>query len=71
MQTHLDNNLSTQSELMLSLYTTCAVSCVRTACVLIESIQRATTEDATGAWWYSMFCMFSLDVFLVVTIRKS
>lgn len=64
MQTHLDNTTlnncrSTQRELILSLYTTCVVSCVRTACELIEYIQRATTEDATGAWLYSMFCTFS------------
>lgn len=45
------------SELVLSLYSACAVECVKNACELISSIQRATCENATGAWWYSIFCM--------------
>lgn len=33
-----------------------ALKCVRAACDLIHSLSDATTEDATGAWWYGIFC---------------
>jgi hypothetical protein len=52
-------NLSVKSELSHSLRTSRAVVCVKAACELIKSLKRAFTEDATGAWWYSLFCKFS------------
>lgn len=33
-----------------------ALKCVQAACDLIRSLSDATTEDATGAWWYGVFC---------------
>lgn len=30
--------------------------CVQSACDLVESLAWATKQDATGAWWYGVFC---------------
>lgn len=35
-----------------------ALRCVQAACDLIHSLSKATTEDATGAWWYGVFCSY-------------
>ncbi len=36
----------------------CAVMCVQAACDLVTSLAEATSQDATGAWWYGVFCKF-------------
>jgi hypothetical protein len=42
-----------------------ALKCVRAACDLIHSLSEATTEDATGAWWYGVFCEYFLELSVV------
>jgi hypothetical protein len=34
----------------------CAMSCVQAACELSKSIELATTNNLTGAWWFGLFC---------------
>ncbi|KAL2866488.1 uncharacterized protein BJX67DRAFT_372467 [Aspergillus lucknowensis] len=43
-----------------------AVRCVTAACDLIHSLSKATTEDATGAWWYGVFYLISAGIVLVL-----
>lgn len=45
-----------ETELSVTLRTQCALVCVRKTCELVESLRNATTEDATGAWWFTLFC---------------
>ncbi|KAJ5412651.1 uncharacterized protein N7487_007010 [Penicillium crustosum] len=44
-----------------------ALRCVQAACDLIHSLSKATTEDATGAWWYGVFYLISAGIILVLT----
>ncbi|OQD95699.1 hypothetical protein PENSOL_c019G00914 [Penicillium solitum] len=44
-----------------------ALRCVQAACDLIHSLSKATTEDATGAWWYGVFYLISAGIVLVLT----
>ncbi|EAU38806.1 predicted protein [Aspergillus terreus NIH2624] len=43
----------------------CAEGCVQAACDLIESLSKATVQDATGAWWYGVFYLISAGIVLV------
>jgi hypothetical protein len=36
----------------------CSITCVKAAQELIELISITSQTDATGAWWYNIFCMF-------------
>lgn len=33
-----------------------AVACVENACELVRAIEKAAGDQATGAWWWSLFC---------------
>ncbi|SMR58222.1 unnamed protein product [Zymoseptoria tritici ST99CH_1E4] len=44
-----------------------AFICVRTACELALSLQKATQEQATGAWWYSLFYIITCAVIVILT----
>ncbi|KAL4874928.1 fungal-specific transcription factor domain-containing protein [Aspergillus karnatakaensis] len=44
----------------------CASGCVQAACALVHSLSRATTEDATGAWWYGVFYLISAGIILLL-----
>lgn len=45
-----------ENELESVVRSQCAELCVKYACDLVESVARATSEAATGAWWFSLFC---------------
>lgn len=55
---------STRAEngLPTSLAKQCAVQCVKNACKLVTTLKKAIFDNATGAWWYSLFCT-SLSAF--------
>ncbi|RDW83542.1 uncharacterized protein DSM5745_03868 [Aspergillus mulundensis] len=44
----------------------CAAGCVQAACDLIESLSRATMQDASGAWWYGIFYLISAGFILLL-----
>ncbi|KAF6805953.1 fungal specific transcription factor domain-containing protein [Colletotrichum sojae] len=44
----------------------CAEVCVRYACELVESVSRATSEAATGAWWFSLFYLITSGVIIIL-----
>ena len=38
----------------------CATFCVKVTCELAKAIELGTMEDATGAWWFGMFCKWPI-----------
>ncbi|KAH6869691.1 fungal-specific transcription factor domain-containing protein [Thelonectria olida] len=61
-----DQGRPKESSLKSYLRTPCAVACVEAACQLVASVERATREDATGAWWFNLFYMVTCGVVLVL-----
>ncbi|PKS13398.1 hypothetical protein jhhlp_000169 [Lomentospora prolificans] len=55
------------TSLSMSLRAQCAVVCVRMARELILSVQKATEEQATGAWWYTLFYLMTSAIILILT----
>ncbi|KAF9892311.1 hypothetical protein FE257_002088 [Aspergillus nanangensis] len=43
----------------------CAMMCVQSACDLVDSLAKATSQDATGAWWYGVFYLISAGIILI------
>lgn len=48
---------SDSNSLQTALQTKCATTCVQVALRLSESLSSATQDNATGAWWFTLFCM--------------
>ena len=45
----------------------CATTCVQAAFELSESLFSATQNNATGAWWFTLFCMLQPELFSLRT----
>ncbi|SPO06482.1 uncharacterized protein DNG_09172 [Cephalotrichum gorgonifer] len=56
-----------ESEVAMALRTQCALVCVRKTCELVQSLRNATTEDATGAWWFTVFYLITSAIIIILT----
>ncbi|KAI0151399.1 fungal-specific transcription factor domain-containing protein [Pestalotiopsis sp. NC0098] len=44
----------------------CAIACVQATCDLIRLMEKAITEDSTGAWWFSLFYLVTCGMILLL-----